>query len=846
MKSYLRFLLGFLVAGAAAVIAIVAVFSGAYYYVRPGLPAVAALRELRFQVPLQIYSRDGRLMEQFGEQKRSPVAFAEIPPIMVQALLAAEDDTFFEHPGIDYTGTARAAFNVIVSGGSLDTPGGSTITQQLAREFFLSRDVSLVRKFREVILAFRIEREFTKQEILELFCNTTFFGQRSYGIAAAARTYFDKDLTELSLSDVAIIAGIPQRPSFANPYNGPQLAASRRAYVLGRLRALGLITEAERLEALAVPIEPRLYVEPRELDAPYMAEMVRIEALRRFGPAALTAGLKITTTIDSRLQASANGAVRATLIGYDERHGYRGPVARIDLAEAGAVDDAGVVDETRLREILADYGRELDLETAIIVAAGETGAQAFTAGRGFAEIGLEALSWAARFIDDSTKGPAPTAVTDVLAPGDIVRFRVLPDGSLRLAQLPDVQGAFVALDPQDGAVVALVGGFDYFLSNYNRATQALRQPGSAFKPFVYSAAFEHGFTPASIINDAYVTLESAELEAVWRPENYTARLHGEVRLREALIESMNLAAIRTLRDVGIGNAIRHLRKFGFREDALPGDATLALGTGVISPLNLAKGYAVFANGGYGVEPYFIERIEDASGNVLFPVRPAGPRVVCRPFEGVAEAVETCRDDAAGEPAAGPFARARPAGDALATRITDLYPDIRRAERVVAPQNVYLITDIIKDVVRRGSGARAGRALARSDLAGKTGTTNGPRDAWFAGFNGDIVATAWVGFDDDARPLGNNEQGGVTAIPMWISFMAEALEGMPESPMERPPGIVEVRINRETGLVASDYNPDAIFEKFRVGELPDREPDAPYRRLGDEDPRVSPGSSEPIF
>ena len=838
MQRYLRLFLGLAAGFGAFGVAVIAVVAGGYYYVEPSLPDVAELRDLRFQVPLQIYSRDGRLMEQFGEQRRTPVAFAEIPPILIDALLAAEDDTFFEHPGIDYLGTARAAFNVVISGGSLDVPGASTITQQLAREYFLSKDVSLARKFREWILAFRIEEEFTKQEILELFCNTFFFGQGSYGIAAAARTYFDKDLSELTLSDVAIIAGIPQRPSFANPYNGPELAASRRAYVLGRLRTLDLITEAEQQDALAVPIVARRYGPERQLNAPYLAEMVRIEMLRRFGDAALTAGLKVTTTIDSRLQAAANESVRATLIDYDERHGYRGPVARIDLDATGALD-AGAPNEVKLHELLADYGDELNLETGIVVAADATSATVFLGSRGMVSVSLDAVEWAVPYINDDIHGPKPIAVTDVLASGDIVRWRRLADGSLRLAQLPDVQGAFVALDPRDGGIVALVGGFDFFLSSYNRATQTARQPGSAFKPFVYSAALEHGFTPASIVNDAPLTLESAELEGVWRPENYTSVSHGEVRLREALNESMNQASIRALRDVGIGNAIRHLRKFGFDQDALPINLALALGVGGVSPLELAKGYAVFANGGYSVEPYYIERIEDANGQVLYPERPAGPRVVCVPLRNVADAEEGCAED---EPSG---AHALPEPLPLTASVPDLYPEIRRAPRAISAQNVYLITDIMKDVVTTGSGRRA-LALGRRDIAGKTGTTNGPRDAWFAGFNADIVATAWVGFDADERPLGNGEQGGVTAIPMWIGFMAEALKGLPEHSLERPPGIVEHRINRQTGLIASDYNPDAMFEKFVVGKLPEREPDGPYRGVSDGVTTPPTGPPEPIF
>ena len=846
MKSQLRiplFLCTWLVA---ACLALAAVFVGGYFYVEPSLPKAEELRDVRLQVPLRIYSRDGRLIEQFGEQKRTPVAFRDIPPILINAFLAAEDDRFFEHSGIDLPAIGKAVVDYIgymVAGGERPR-GGSTITQQVARDFFLTRDFSLVRKFREWILAFRIEREFSKQEILEIFLNKTFLGQNSYGLAAAAQTYFDKTLDQLTLSEAAILAGIPQGPSIMNPYYSPENAAMRRAYVLRRLRVLGEITDAEVRAALAEPIESHRYGPQRQLDAPYVAEMVRAEMLRRFGPAAQTAGLKVTTTIDSRLQKTANEAVRATLIDYDERHGYRGPLGHVDLLEQEALDETGVPNEVRLGELLADYPDVVDLKTGIVIAADEASAEVYLNGAGLRSIGLDSVSWAARYVNEDVKGPRPKLVTDVLGVGDIVRFRVSAEGGLHLAQLPDVESAFVALDPQDGAIVSLVGGFDYFLNKYNRATQIARQPGSAFKPFVYSAALENGYTAASIINDAPLTLPSAELEAVWRPENF-GKFHGEVRLREALTESMNLAAIRTLFEVGIGNTLRHVRKFGFSPAALPQDPSLALGSGGVSPLELARGYAVFANGGHRVDTYFIDRIEDANGELLYPLAPGGPLVACEPetLPGVPDAPgEEEKSLCVGEPE--PDAADEDAEPELVADVTDLYPPIRRAPRVITPQNAYLMTDLMKDVIRRGSGRRA-RILSRTDLAGKTGTTNGPRDAWFSGFNGDIVATAWVGFNQD-RPLGRTEQGGVTAIPIWITFMAEALAGRPEHEMRRPPGIVEVKINPETGLVASDSNPRGVFEKFRVGHLPARESDAQYTQSELEGAPGQPRSNEPIF
>jgi penicillin-binding protein 1A len=824
MSNYLRIPLACCAGAAALLLALAAVVVGGYYYVEPGLPPADELRDIKLQVPLRIYTRDGRFMAQFGEQRRTPVPYDRIPQRMIDAVLAAEDDRFFEHPGLDYAAIAKAAFNFLSTGGSERVPGGSTITQQVARANFLSRDFNLVRKFKEWILALRIEREFTKQEILGLFLNTMFFGQSSYGVAAAGRTYFDKDLDELDLSEAAIIAGILQGPSIMNPVSSPENAAMRRAYVLRRMRELGMITEAERRQALAEPIVSKRYGPETEVSAPYVAEMVRKEMIRRFGPAAYTAGLKVKTTIDSRLQKTANRAVRETLIAYDERHGYRGPLAHVELPKPG---DASLSDQF-LQDSLADYPPLIDLQTALVIGVDpeKDSASVYVDGAGRQTIGLDAVQWAARYVNDDHVGARPESVDDVLRPGDIVRLR-RADGGWRLAQLPDVQGAFVALDPQDAAISALVGGFDFFLSNYNRATQSRRQPGSAFKPFIYSAALENGFTTATIVNDAPLALDDPVLETVWKPENYGGRFHGPTRLREALVDSLNLVSVRVVRRVGIGNTIRHLRKFGFEDVALPPNPTIALGAGGIAPLDLAAGYAELANGGYRVSPYFIDSVQDLNGDVLYTT---SPRIVCRdlPAPPAPQAAAAFVDPAEGDLAC-PEAdqntdqTRRPEEPALIDKMTDLYPDLRRAKRAISPQNVYLVTDMMHDVVRRGTGVRAWRELHRPDLAGKTGTSNDRRDTWFAGFNADVVATGWVGFDED-RSLGGNEQGSVTALPMWIDFMREALRGQPEHVLKQPSGIVSVRIDPDNGLVASDANRNSIFEKFRIGHVPDREPD----------------------
>ncbi len=866
MNKFLRAFLAGASAVAAGVLTVTAVCIGAYFYVEPSLPAAEELREVRFLQPLRIYSRDGRFIQQFGEYNRTPVDYEDIPPSLVDAFVAAEDDRFFEHPGIDYTGILRAAFG-LVSGRNLG--GGSTITQQVAREYFLTRgglglDL-FVRKFKEQVIALRIERELTKQEILELFCNTTFFGYSSYGVVSAAQTYFGKDLADLTLSEMAIIAGIPQRPSEHNPVYSVDNARARRGYVLRRMATVGLISEAERRAASAEPIVSRRHEPEIELEAPYVAEMVRREMVRRFGQvAAYTTGLKVTTTVDSRLQRAANRAVRGTLVEYDERHGYRGPVAQADLdafapdpleadvpgAEAPA--DEAPVDEApggkvQWRDLLSEY-RAFGFEVALVLEASETEAVVYLRDGGRRTIGLDAVEWAVPYLNVNAVGARPEAVTDVLSRGDIVRLRYLADGSLRLGQLPEVQGAFVGLDPQDGAIVSLSGGFDYVLSNFNAATQSLRQPGSSFKPFLYSAALENGYTPATLINDSPLTIMSEELETLWRPENYTGVSHGLTRMREALVHSYNRAAIRTLRDIGPTAVIRHMRKFGFEDPALPRNLALALGVGGVAPVDLASAYAVFANGGFGVEPYFIDRIEDANGNRLYPgdaVR-ASPRFVCRPIRHEALTLpEAIEGPVEAQPRRMPCADTDAAADAERERpeliddVTELYPEIGRAKRVVDAQNVYLVADMMRDVVRRGSGARAYRELQRNDLAGKTGTTNDRRDAWFAGFNSDIVGTAWVGFFDE-RPLGNAEQGGVTAIPMWIEFMREALAGRPESWLEQPPGILEVRIDEDTGRAVSGARPNTMFEKFRSGHVPEREPEdsgRPSSSGGDSDERI---------
>jgi len=800
-------LLSFVLAGAftAATLGALAL-AGAYVWLSPQLPDTESLRDVQLQVPLRIYSREGKLIAEYGEKRRTPVAFDEAPPRVVQAFLAAEDDRFFEHPGVDYQGLIRAAVHLLRTGEK--GQGGSTITMQVARNFFLSAEKTYVRKLSEIFLALKIERELTKEQILELYLNKIYLGNRAYGVRAAAQVYYGKTLDELTLPEVAMIAGLPKAPSRYNPLADPTRALARRNYVLGRMHELGFITTDEYLAAMDAPVTARYHGQPVEVEAPYVAEMVRARMVERFGPDAYTAGYRVVTTVDATLQQAANQALREGLLAYDRRHGYRGPERQVGATE---LEDG----EARAR-LLEDTPVVGGLLPALVLEVQEQEARVEIRGVGQAILGWEALKWARPYIDENRRGPEPKQAADVLAPGDVVRVRPGgEDGTWELTQVPEVAGALVSLSPRDGAIRALVGGFDYYQSKFNRATQAHRQPGSSFKPFIYSAALENGFTPASLINDAPVVFEDPSLEATWRPENYSGRFYGPTRLREALVHSRNLVSIRLLRAIGIDAAVEHAARFGFDPGALPRNLSLALGSGSLTPLELARGYAVFANGGYRVEPYFIARIEDDAGKVLHRANPAIACPDCEPSPGAAQPapaaaglqpVDTAQP---GEP----DADLQPADGAAVAEAP------RYAPRVIPAQNAYLMQSMMRDVIRRGTGRRA-LQLGRSDLAGKTGTTNDQRDAWFSGFNLELVTTAWVGFDK-LKPLGARETGGRAALPVWMEFMAAALEGIPERTMEQPAGMVTVRIDAATGLLAGADSREAVFETFRSDRVPKR-------------------------
>jgi penicillin-binding protein 1A len=840
---------------------------GAYLYLAPTLPSVEALKDVQLQVPLRVYTRDARLLAEYGEKRRDPLPIDEIPPVLRQAFLAAEDDRFYTHPGVDYQGVLRAVWNLLTTGEK--TQGASTITMQVARNFFLTSEKTYTRKLREVFLALRIERELSKDEIFELYLNKIYLGNRAYGVGAAAKVYYGTDLSELDLAQMAMIAGLPKAPSRFNPLVNPERSLQRRDYVLGRMRTLNFIDETQFEEARAAPITARLHNPIVEVDAPYVGEMVRQALYDRYGEDAYNRGLRVHTTIDGALQLKAGEALRGNLIAYDVRHGYRGPEARVELPEGR--------EPTVLDPLLAGYGIVGGLWPGLVLEVGEDGALVYLGAGQSVTLGFAEAVWAARYINENTRGPEPKALSEVVSPGDIIRLARLdapasapeqeaaepqsepateaPAVVWALRQLPEVEGALVSIEPASGRLVALAGGFDFFQSKFNRAVQAERQPGSAFKPFVYSAALEKDYTPASIINDAPVVFDDPALEAAWRPENYSGRFYGPTRLRVALTHSRNLVSIRLLRAIGVPYTHRFVRGFGFDTSRLPRDLSLALGSGTVTPLELTRGFAVFANGGYLVEPYFIERIEDENGRPLFL---AGPTVPCE---------ESCEDVLAAMKPVDPGSEGVPEGESLPTPArpttspgTDAQegdqsppaddtrgaedplaaepvavPVPRPAPRVLAADNAYQVVSMLRDVIEDGTGRRA-RALGRGDIAGKTGTTNDQNDAWFAGFNPDLVTTAWVGFDR-LRPLGAGETGAGAALPMWVDFMSEALKGIPEHNYVQPEGMVTVRIDPETGLLASADNPNALFETFRAGRAPTQ-----MERLVGPTPAATPGGA----
>ncbi|MDW3712565.1 MULTISPECIES: penicillin-binding protein 1A [Pseudomonas] len=757
-------------------------FSGAYLYLSPTLPSVDSLRSIQLQIPLRVYSSDGKLIAEFGEMRRAPIRFADIPPEFIQALLAAEDDNFANHYGVDLTSLVRAATQLLKSGHIQS--GGSTITMQVAKNYFLTSERSFSRKINEILLALQIERELSKDEILELYVNKIYLGNRAYGIEAAAQVYYGKSIRDVSLAQMAMIAGLPKAPSRFNPLVNPTRSKERRDWILGRMFKLGRIDQARYDQAIAEPIDASYHVPTPEVNAPYVAEMARAEMVGRYGSDAYTEGFRVTTTVPSDLQEAANNALRSGLIEYDQRHGYRGPESRFP----------GMTRESWAQE-LAKQKFIGGLEPAIVTQVEKSGLLVLTRSGKEEAVGWDSMKWARPFLNTNSLGPRPQQPADVAQVGDLIRVQRQADGTLLFVQQPAAQSALVSLDPQNGAIRSLVGGFSFEQSNYNRAVQAKRQPGSSFKPFLYSAALDNGFTAASLVNDAPIVFVDEYLDKVWRPKNDNNTFLGPIRLREALYKSRNLVSIRLLQAVGIEYALNYMSRFGFNKQELPRNLSLALGTATLTPMEIASGWSTFANGGYKIQPYLIERIESRDGKVIFTANPPTVPKNDAPDTQVAQTVA--------------------APDTRLPGAEQQEPAV--AERIVDARTTYILTSMLQDVIKRGTGRRA-LAMGRGDIAGKTGTTNESKDSWFSGYNADYVTTVWVGFDQP-ESLGRHEYGGTVALPIWMTYMSAALKDKPEHVLPEPEGLLTLRIDPLSGRAAVPGTPNAFFELFKSEDSP---------------------------
>ncbi|SDV06851.1 penicillin-binding protein 1A [Pseudomonas mucidolens] len=776
----------------AMVCGLLLVLSGAYLYLSPGLPSVEALRSIQLQIPLRVYSSDEKLIAEFGEMRRSPISFADIPPNFINALLSAEDDNFANHHGVDPSSLIRATTQLIKSGHIQS--GGSTITMQVAKNYFLTSERSFSRKATEILLALQIERQLTKDEILELYVNKIYLGNRAYGIEAASQVYYGKSIRDISLAQMAMIAGLPKTPSRFNPLANPARSKERRDWILGRMYKLGKIDQNTYETAVAEPLNASYHVQTPEVSAPYIAEMARAEMVGRYGSEAYTEGFRVTTTIPSNLQEIANNAVHEGLITYDQRHGYRGPESRLP----GKTLSAWTLELGKQRPISG-------LEPAIVTQVNKDGLQVLTRS-GEAHVAWDTMKWARPFLNTNSMGPVPKQASDVAQVGDLIRVQRQADDSLKFSQVPVAQGALVSLDPQNGAIRALVGGFAFEQSNYNRAIQAKRQPGSSFKPFIYSAALDSGYTAASLVNDAPIVFVDEYLDKVWRPKNDTNTFLGPIRVREALYKSRNLVSIRLLQAMGVGKTIDYMTRFGFNKQDLPPNLSLALGTATLTPMEIATGWSVFANGGYKVTPYLIDKIESRNGETLFVANPPSVPNGTAASDGLAA---PANDGITIEPAPGTTPTDTAPAPAAQT------PAV--AEQVVDGRTVYILNSILQDVIKRGTGRRA-LALGRTDLAGKTGTTNESKDAWFSGYNADYITTVWTGYDQP-ESLGRREYGGTVALPIWMSYMGAALKDKPTHNLPEPEGILSLRIDPVSGRTAVPGTPNAYFELFKSEDTP---------------------------
>ncbi|MFI4962469.1 MAG: penicillin-binding protein 1A [Legionellales bacterium] len=763
-----------------------------YLYLQSQLPNVDSLKTVQLQVPLQIFSQEGLLIQEYGEKKRIPLSYDEIPQTLVRALIATEDQRFFEHPGVDVMGLGRAAVRMLKTG--TKSQGGSTITMQVARNFFLSRKKTFLRKFNEIMLAIKIDKELSKEKILELYLNRIYMGNRAYGVGAAAMVYYGKPIKKLNLAELAMLAGLPQAPSTQNPIANPLGAKKRRDHVLDRLLEEHYINEEQHQNAINQPITAKYHGTNIQVSAPYVAEMIRQSLYDNFGPDAYTKGYKVYTTINGSLQNTANQVVEKHLIAYDHRHGYRGPVASVGNKDSHSPQ--------LRRKFLAQYPELNTLVPAIITDVKEKEASAALQNGELFTIPWQGLSWARPALKNGWVGRSPRKAQQVVAVGDVVYVHST-ETHWELAQIPEAESAMIALDPKNGAIEVLVGGFNFLKSKFNRATQSSRQPGSSFKPFVYAAALNNGYNLATLINDAPIVVDDPSQPNLWRPHNVNLKFNGPTRLKQALVQSKNLVSIRVLDDIGINYAVDFLTRFGFNKKSLPKGLSLALGSLSISPMELTSAFAVFANGGFKIEPYLIDHITDADGKILLQAKPT---IVCNPCTKGKEETSAL------------------------------------APRVIPEDIAYLMNTALKDVIQHGT-AIAAKSLNRADIAGKTGTTNDQVDAWFAGFNSDLVVTTWVGFD---TPKSLHEYAAGLALPLWIDFMKVALKGKPESTLKQPENVVALRIDPVSGLLARPDQPNGIIEYFRNKEIPAEQEATPTPFFNTSNDQPQPQPATPNF
>ncbi|WP_404344859.1 penicillin-binding protein 1A [Vreelandella venusta] len=822
--------------------AIILAVIGAAIYFSPGLPDVRQLQDFELHTPLRIFTNDGKLIGEFGEERRMAIDFDDIPQDMINALIAAEDASYFDHAGVDPRGLARAVVELVQSGGTIQS-GGSTITMQVARNYMLTLDQTFTRKIREILLALQMEKILNKEEIFELYVNKIFLGNRAYGIAAAAETYYDKPLAELSLAETAMIAGLPKAPSAFNPLANSERSLIRRNWILFRMRELGYIDNDTYQNAVQAPVTARRHYTQTEVDAAYVAEMARQYAIERFGDTAYTGGYRIYTTIDSELQPFARQALANGLIAYDLRHGWRGAeqedIAPSLLEAQEQTNTQGLEEElsespeiretarqaaqrsqTEVDGVEGDVSNWLQvlertpnyglLQPAIVVESSGREMQVLTRGGELQTIAWSGLSWARPYLSPRSRGAEPSSAAQIAERGDMIRVIEADDGTLRLSQRPDAEGSLVAQDPRTGAILALQGGFDFNASKFNRAVQAQRQSGSIFKPFIYLAALQDGeMNAASVVNDAPVVLDDGS-NALWRPVNSSRDFQGPMRLRPALARSRNLVTIRVLQTMGLDHTIEYLEGFGFASERLPRGLSLALGSASLTPMEMTNAYAVIANGGFQVAPWFIERVTRDDDNEL--IDEATPQVAC---VSCAEGQETVEIDG------------------------KTYPV---APRVADAAAVYILRDMLRDVITSGTG-RAALSLNRDDLVGKTGTTNSQRDAWFAGFNSNLVTTVWVGKDSNDTIA---EYGANAALPIWIEFMGDSLSGTPSALPERPATIVTARVDPETGRRLHDDQSGGISELFHQDHLPDFQTRRISQELEEASGSQGSGTAESIF